>query len=264
MPRRKVSLSDRGVVRVWRATDCRRSLAAERSETNGANRDSLVCIQNARPLRVAPRGWSLWPDHGLVDHLDGCRVRYVVMLRLVVFVLLSTAAVAQTRTPRCEPVAGRRAERVDGRIARGETFSHVTPAGWILRLVPVEEGWFLQVASKDRSNDDLARLTAPWHFTPNPRQIDGCHFRNAENTGPNDGSVNAPQELREFIFSPRVGRDIQGADAKTSPTIEEVEAVRSFGRGWFLIESYRLTPTRRGERASFESLQFSACLTWVA
>ena len=186
-----------------------------------------------------------------------------VMLRLIAFVLLSGTAVAQTRVPRCEPAAGRSAERVHGEVARGDTFSQLTPAGWILRLVPVSEGWFLEVTSRDRNNEDLARLTPPWHVTPNPRQIDGWHFRNAENTGPNDGSVNAPQELRDFIFSPRVGRDIQGADAKASPTIEEVDAVRSFGQGWLLIESYRLTPTRPGERAAFESLQFSACLTWA-
>jgi hypothetical protein len=99
---------------------------------------------------------------------------------------------------------------------------------------------------------------------PNPREIEGWHFRNSDNTGPNDGSVNAPQEVREFIFSPRVGRDIQGPDARVSASPEEVEEVRSFGRGWLLIESYALAAPRRGERAAFESLEFSACLTWPA
>ena len=104
--------------------------------------------------------------------------------------------------------------------------------------MPVSEGWLLEVTSRDRHNEDLARLTPPWHFTPNPRQIDGWHFRNVENTGPHDGSVNAPQELREFVFSPRVGRDIQGASAKarvrrskrSRPSGHSVGAGSSFSR----------------------------------
>jgi hypothetical protein len=187
-----------------------------------------------------------------------------MLFRTILFVLLASSVGAQARVPRCEPDPGRRAERVRGEVRRGNVFSQLTPAGWIVRLAPGSDGWLLQVTTQDRVTEDLARLTPPWHFTPNPREIDGWHFRNVENTGPNDGSVNAPQELREFIFSPRVGRDIQGSSANASPTADEVEEVRAFGRGWFFIESYTLTPPRRGERAAFESLQFSACLTWPA
>ena len=118
------------------------------------------------------------------------------------------------------------------------------------------------MTTNDRLDEDLARLTPPWHFAPNPREIDGWHFRNAQNNGPNDGSVNAPRRFREFIFSPRVGRDIQGPDATTGPTVEEDAAVRAFGRGWLFIESYTLSPPRNGERAAFEALRFTACLTW--
>jgi hypothetical protein len=115
---------------------------------------------------------------------------------------------------------------------------------------------------KGRETEDLSRLTPPWHFVPNPREIEGWQFRNADNTGPNDGSVNAPQELREFIFSPALGLELEYHGSAT--TAEDVEKVRRFGRGWFFIESYRLTAPRRGERAAFESLTFSACVTWPA
>jgi hypothetical protein len=169
---------------------------------------------------------------------------------------------AQAPVPRCESEPGRRAEQIRGEVSRGNGFSRLTPAGWILRLVPGGEGWFLQVTSKGREMEDLSRLTPPWHFVPNAREIDGWHFRNADNTGPNDGSVNAPQELRDFIFSPEVGRGIEYNGSATTP--EDVERVRSFGRGWLFLESYRLTPPRQGERAAFESLKFSACLTWPA
>ena len=120
-------------------------------------------------------------------------------------------------------------------------------------------GWFLSVSVKGRESEDLSRLTPPWHFVPNAREIEGWHFRNAANTGPNDGSVNAPQELREFIFSPEVGSSIEYNGSATSA--EDVAKVRSFGRGWLFIERYTLTPPRQRERAGFESLKFTACLT---
>jgi hypothetical protein len=162
--------------------------------------------------------------------------------------------------PACEAEPGRRVERIQGTLSRGETFSETTPAGWILRLVPDDEGWLLQVATLGRESEDLSRLTPPWHFAPNAREISGWHFRNADNTAPNDGSVNAPRELREFSFSPAVGREVDYLGSATPA--EDVERVRSFGRGWLYIESYRLTPPLRGERAAFESLTFRACLTW--
>jgi hypothetical protein len=162
--------------------------------------------------------------------------------------------------PACDAQPGRRAERVHGTVDRGNRFVQTTLSGWIVRLVPAAEGWLLQITVRDRESEDLARLTPPWHFVPNPREIDGWHFRNSDNTAPNDGSVNAPQELREFIFSPAVGRELEYNGSNTPP--EAVERVQSYGRGWIYIESYRLTPPRRGERASFETLTFSACLTW--
>lgn len=165
----------------------------------------------------------------------------------------------QTR-PVCRAQSGRKAEEIRGTLAAGRTFTQATAGGWMLRLVPDSEGWFLQVSAKGRETEDLSRLTPPWHFVPNPREIEGWHFRNADNTGPNDGSVNAPQELREFIFSPAVGREIEYRGSGT--TAEDVERVRGFGRGWLFIESYRLTPPQRGERAAFETMRFSACVTW--
>jgi hypothetical protein len=115
---------------------------------------------------------------------------------------------------------------------------------------------------RGREEDDLSRLTPPWHGVPNPRTIEGWHFRNEANSGPNDGSVNAPGELREFIFSPEVGRSIQYNGSATA--VESVARVEAFGRGWLHLDQFRLTPPRQGERASFEWLEFTACLTWPA
>ena len=166
-----------------------------------------------------------------------------------------------TAPPACEVAPGRRSDLLHGAVERGDRFAQ-TMGGWILRLEPVEHGWVLQIATKDRPTEDLSRLTPPWHVVPNPRDIEGWHFRNADNTAPNDGTVNAPGNLREFIFSPLVGREIDYSGSAT--TSADVEKVRAFGRGWLFLESYRLTPARNGERAGFDSLTFWACLTWPA
>ena len=165
------------------------------------------------------------------------------------------------RAPECRPDRGRRTERLQGAVRRGELFERTTPAGWILKLRPESEGWLLSVTVRGREGEDLSRLTPPWHFVPSDREIYGWHFRNADNTGPNDGSVNAPQQLREFIFSPAVGRGIEYRGSDTSP--DDVAKVRAFGHGWLFIEGYTLTPPSRGMNAAFETMTFSACLTWA-
>jgi hypothetical protein len=164
--------------------------------------------------------------------------------------------------PKCTAEPSRRAEQITGEVVRGKTFTQQTPSGWIFKLIPIEEGWFLEITMKGREGDDLSRLTPPWHFVPNAREIEGWHFRNKDNTGPNDGSVNAPQELREFIFSPEVGRRIEYNGSGTSS--EDVAKVKAFGRGWVHLDAFKLTPPHRSERAAFEWLKFSACLTWPA
>src|SRR5207245_1593682 len=151
---------------------------------------------------------------------------------------------AQPGAPRCAAEPGRKAEQLGGGVLKGNAFTLPTAGGWILELVPIEEGWFLQVTVRGREEEDLSRLTPPWHGVPNPRMIEGWHFRNEDNTGPNDGSVNAPGELREFIFSPDVGRSIEYNGSATSS--EDVAKVQSFGRGWLHLDQFRLTPMRKG------------------
>ena len=179
----------------------------------------------------------------------------------VAFVAIGLAG-QRASAPECRSEVPRLAEGLQGTVKRGEGFERTTAAGWIVRLRPQTEGWFLQITVRGREGEDLARLTPPWHFVPNAREIEGWHFRNADNTGPNDGSVNAPQELREFIFSPAVGRGMEYNGSATSR--DDVEKVRAFGRGWLFIEKYTLTAASRGGRAAFETMSFSACVTWPA
>jgi hypothetical protein len=171
-------------------------------------------------------------------------------------------AMQPTTPPACDPGPGRRSATIYGAVERAGRLAQATDGGWLLRLEPHEHGWTLLLSTADRPAEDLSRLTPPWHSAVNPRDIEGWHFRNAGNTGPNDGSVNAPGAHREFIFSPLVGREIEYRGSATP--VGDVEKVRAFGRGWLFIESYRLTPPQQGSRAAIESLSFWVCLSWPA
>jgi hypothetical protein len=150
-----------------------------------------------------------------------------------------------------------------GEVRAGEAFERPFGPGLVFRLEPTPLGWLITVR-EDGRDEDLARLTPPFHFVPNPRELEGWHFRNAANTGPNEGDVNAPGETRAFIFSPVVGRTIAGPTAIANPTSEEIEAVRAAGSGTLWIEDYRLDHLEPGqERAGFAWLRFTVALEWA-
>jgi hypothetical protein len=114
-------------------------------------------------------------------------------------------------------------------------------------------------------DEDLSRLTPPLHGVPNPRDIEGWHFRNADDSGPNepgDRNVNAPGERREFIFSPAVGLTIDGPGAGRSVSPADVDSVGAFGRGTLTILDARLGHIRSGERAAIERMRFEVDLLW--
>ena len=122
-------------------------------------------------------------------------------------------------------------------------------------LAPIEHGWVMQVF-EGAEFEDLSRLTPPYHFVPNPPYLEGWHFRNSGNSGPNVGDVNDPQRIREFVFSPEV------AGMKRNPTSEDVERIRGFGGGRLEILDFGLGNLREGERAKFTWLRFRVKLRW--
>ena len=137
-----------------------------------------------------------------------------------------------------------------GSLKAGEKFERSFGGRFTFSLEPGKYGWEICIRERGRP-ENIARLTPPFHFVPNPRYIVGCHFRNENNTGPNDGSVNAPQKEREFIFSPEVGETIDGPQARRGVTPEEVDRVGAFGRGDVLITRLKLTPPHRMKTLGF-------------
>jgi len=144
----------------------------------------------------------------------------------------------------------------EARIQKGERFEKSFGPGLTLLLEPWEYGWEILVRD-DRPEENIARLTPPFHFVPNPRFLEGWHFRNSDNSGPNDGSVNAPQEEREFLFSPEVGRSV---DYPLTPA--QATELGVFARGRLVVTSMELGNLRRGERAHLERLEFEVQLSW--
>ena len=102
-----------------------------------------------------------------------------------------------------------------GEVNRGDFYEHVIESNMILCLVPgsiwalvPDSGWGIVVTdaepgSCDPHSPNAANfgpiVTPPWHNNPG-FDVLGSDFRNAANTGPNDGSVNAPQHERYFNF----------------------------------------------------------------
>lgn len=134
-------------------------------------------------------------------------------------------------------------EQFKGRVKAGERYSH--PFGRMFELVlePMGQGWMLFVKEYGR-DEDLTRLTPPLHFMPNPREIEGWHFLKDPTTCPDRAYLaeSGPDNPREFIFSPKVGQTIQGPNATTAITVEEIDEVSKFGKGALDIKKYALTP----------------------
>ena len=158
-------------------------------------------------------------------------------------------------------VRGRTATFEDS-VRAGQTYRRALWGGLVFELEPSELGWRIAVRDTTRPAEDLASLTPPFHFAPNPRDIEGWTFRNKQNTGPNLGDVDAPGEAREFIFSPEVGRSIPSPDSvgTSGMTVEMLDRVGARGRGVLEVERPILTPPAQGERAGILSMRFRVAI----
>ena len=122
-------------------------------------------------------------------------------LALMGALIFGGGALAQT-PPVCGPPAeDRSGAYLQGEVGAGEAFSAPLAPGFGFVLEPVEAGWRIRV--RDEAGLDLSTMTPP-RFGPNPRDVLGWQFRDAQNRGPNDGSVNAPLRLRRVEFVYRV------------------------------------------------------------
>ena len=163
----------------------------------------------------------------------------------------------------CSPGTGRTAFGLEGEVYGDQAWRQALPNGWVFALLPGPFGWHIRLFEHDGPDAvDLSAITPPHHGPPNPRDIEGWHFRNAANTGPNKGDVNAAQTLRLFAFSASlVGTG--GFKPNTSPDLPRLDTPPAdAGRGWLRMIDYGLADLAPGERARMNYLDFEACLTW--
>ncbi|NMC62153.1 MAG: hypothetical protein GYA55_03200 [SAR324 cluster bacterium] len=145
-----------------------------------------------------------------------------------------------------------------GELKSGEEYMREFARQLVFILEAQPLGWLIKVKQANQE-EDLSRLSPPLHFGPNPREIEGWHLRNSDNTGPNEAgekNQNTPGVEREFIFSPEVGKSIDGPDANEAPSPADIEKISRFGRGYFTILDYRLSNTEAGKQAGFDWIKF--------
>lgn len=139
----------------------------------------------------------------------------------------------------------------------------------MFRLAPDTYGWTIGVFDRARPDEDFAGIATPPYRGTNHRYLEGWHFRNQANTGPNEGDVNAPQRERGFAFV-LTPADYRRAAAAVDTLLwcERSQAEReqalttlqgaSRGRGTLRITAMTLGNLVPGAQAWFETLDFDA------
>lgn len=201
------------------------------------------------------------------------RLTTVFICLFICSLLTTIPANAQT----CQTSEERHAYKVMGQTEDGVLNAFIPPEiygahnfeqkldnGWVFRLGASRYGWKIHLFSNDSSasNIDMAQVTPPHRTSPNSRDIEGWHFRNAANTGPNVGDVNAPQYLREFFFSRALIGTGGFKSAKGPDASLMFEPDPNGGRGWLKILDLGLSDTALRQKARMSYLKFDACISW--
>lgn len=138
-------------------------------------------------------------------------------------------------------------EKISGRIETGKKFLRPFGSRFEFILEPNPAGWEIVIKEYGR-DENLSRLTPPFHFVPNPREIEGWHLSDDPSACANRSykAETGPANPRKFIFSPEVGNRIAGPDARIAVTEEDIKTVRKFGRGELTIKKFKLAPGKDG------------------
>jgi hypothetical protein len=148
-----------------------------------------------------------------------------------------------------------------GSIKAGQRFEHPFGNRFTFALQPIKYGWEIAVYEKGRK-EDLVELTLPLHG-PNPTDIEGWHFRNEDNIdSSNEHDAAIGNDIREFIFSPEVGKTINEPESTNNITIDEIDRIEAFGQGELKITHMKLSPPQLHGTASIEKVNFDCKLTW--
>jgi len=90
-----------------------------------------------------------------------------------------------------------------GEVSRGQIFEKEIAQDLVFRLTPTKYGWNIWMGNKVQPDHDFVGMVTPPFHGMNARYVKGWHFRNSDNSGPNEAgekNVNAPQKERRFYF----------------------------------------------------------------
>ena len=166
--------------------------------------------------------------------------------------------------------------RFSGDVLKGRSFERQIGANLFFRLVPEELGWSISVGSKAVRENFCSVVTPPYRGM-NALVIEGWHFRNSDNSGPNEPglkNVNAPQELREFYFVLNEADYRRAFDALQillwpySYSKQQIDAAEGAhakvrkGRGKLMIRDLKLNVLELGKQAGIDRMAFDVELTF--
>lgn len=110
----------------------------------------------------------------------------------------STAVPSPTITPLSDQVL-----KFGGEVSREQVFEYKIGPNLYFQLRPTGYGWKVWIGNKSQPFDNYVGVVTPPYHGMNAIYIEGWHFRNSDNTGPNvpgEKLVNAPQKVRRFYF----------------------------------------------------------------
>lgn len=158
--------------------------------------------------------------------------------------------------------------KFEGKVSRNQMFEQPISQDIYFRLWPISHGWEIWIGKKAQPYDSYVAVVTPPYHGMNARFIEGWHFRNSDNTGPNEPGeklVNAPQKERRFSFI-LSEKDFQIAYAALSPELlpseKEREQVLAAAEklepydGKLTITGLKLGNLVLGEKAWIESMDF--------
>ena len=166
--------------------------------------------------------------------------------------------------------------RFSGEVLKGQSFDRQIGTNIFFRLVPEELGWSISVASEAVRENFCSVVTPPYRGM-NALHIEGWHFRNSDNSGPNDSgpkNVNAPQELREFAFvlneaDYRIAFNAlqillwpYGYSKQQIDAAEGAHAKLRKGSGKLVIRDLKLNALEPGKQAGIDRMRFDVELNF--
>jgi hypothetical protein len=154
---------------------------------------------------------------------------------------------------------------------KGKNYKYEISKDLIFELLPAEYGWVISIRNKSQSENYCGIATPPFHGI-NSLYIEGWHFRNADNSGPNEAgekNINAPQETREFSFVTDQKSYERTADLldimlhsgninseKLTEAETELAGIKK-GNGKLEIIEMKLENMKLNEKAAFAYMKFS-------